>query len=109
MTETPFCMVYVTARDRAEAEALARRTVEKGLAACANVLGEIRSFYRWDGEIRNDSECAVIFKTRTAMFEALKDEIVAAHSYECPCVVALPLIDGSAPYLAWLGEQTMPG
>lgn len=109
MTDTPFCMVYVTARDRAEAEALARRAVEKRLAACANVLGEIRSFYWWDGGVQNDSECALIFKTRTELFAALKDEIVAAHTYECPCVVALPLIDGSASYFAWLGEQTASG
>lgn len=108
MTDTPFCLVYVTARDRAEAEALARRAVETRLAACANVLGEIRSFYWWEGAIQNDSECALILKTRRDLFEPLKDEIVAAHSYACPCVVALRLEAGSAAYLAWLGEQTRP-
>lgn len=108
MAETPFCMVYVTARDRAEAEALARLAVESRLAACANVLGEIRSFYWWDGGIQNDSECALVLKTRRDLFDALKDAIVAAHSYECPCLVALPLTAGNAPYLDWLGEQTRP-
>lgn len=109
MTDTPFCLVYVTARDRAEAEALARRAVETRLAACANIVGEIRSFYWWDGAVQDDSECALVLKTRKDLFERLKDEIVAAHSYECPCVVALPLVAGSAPYLAWLGEQTLAG
>lgn len=108
MTDTPFCLVYVTTCDRAEAEALARRAVESRLAACANILGEIASVYRWEGEVRNDSECALILKTRRSLFARLRDEIVAAHSYDCPCVVALPLEAGNAAYLGWLEEQTRP-
>ncbi len=100
-----FCLVYVTARDRAEAEVLAHRMVTLGLAACANILGDIRSIYRWNGGIQDEPECALIFKTRRDRFPRLEAEIRAAHGYECPCIVALPLIDGSAPFLAWLDEQ----
>lgn len=103
-----FCLVYVTAKDAAEAEVLAHRMVAHRLAACANILGPIRSVYRWNGGIQDEPECALIFKTRRELFPQLEAEIRAAHSYDCPCVVALPFCDGSAPYLAWLAAETAP-
>ena len=66
-------MVYVTAPDTAEAENLARTMVEARLAACANVLGELRSFYWWDGAVQNEGEVAVLFKTSKAGVQALSD------------------------------------
>lgn len=105
-TAEEFCLVYVTAQDRAEAEVLARRMVSLRLAACANILGDIRSVYWWDGAVRDSAECALIFKTTRTLFSRLEDEIRAVHGYECPCIVALPFCDGSAPFLAWIAEQT---
>jgi periplasmic divalent cation tolerance protein len=110
MTRTAgdFCLVYVTAKDRAEAEVLAQRMVSLRLAACANILGEIRSIYRWKGTVQDESECALIFKTRRDLYPRLEAEIRDVHGYECPCIVALPLVAGSAPFLAWLDEQVAP-
>lgn len=101
-----FCVVYVTAADRAEAEHLARHAVERRLAACANILGEIRSVYWWQGAVRDESECAMIFKTRRSMFDALAATIRAEHSYDCPCIIALPLDDAAPAYLDWLAAET---
>lgn len=109
MTADEFCLVYVTAGNRAEAERLARHAVGLRLAACANVLGEIRSFYWWDGGVQDEAECALILKTRKALFDDLAAAIRAEHSYECPCVIALPLERGLPDYLAWLAAETEPG
>lgn len=103
-----FCLVYVTAPNRAEAERLARHGVETRLAACANILGEIRSFYWWNDAVQDEAECALIFKTRNDLFDRLRAAITDIHSYECPCIVALPLTHGSAGFLGWLEAQTAP-
>jgi periplasmic divalent cation tolerance protein len=109
MTADEFCLVYVTARNRAEAERLARVAVGARLAACANILGEIRSFYWWDGAVQDEPECALVLKTRRDLFDALAAAIKAEHSYDCPCVVALPLASGAPDYLAWLAAETATG
>lgn len=106
MNPEEFCLVYVTAKDRAEAERLARLAVGARLAACANILGEIRSFYWWDGAVQDEAECALVLKTRRDLFDALAAAIKAGHGYECPCIVALPLVDGAPDYLAWLAAET---
>lgn len=104
-----FCLVYVTAKDRAEAAHLARHAVGARLAACANILGEIRSFYWWDGAVHDEAECSLVLKTRKDLFDALAAAIKAEHSYDCPCIVALPLVDGAPEYLAWLAAETAAG
>lgn len=105
-SKSEFCFVYVTARDREEALDLAYRTVGSGLAACANLLGAMESVYAWKGEIRLEGEFALILKTRTSLFSRLAAEIRAAHSYECPCIVALPIMAGDAGFLDWIAAQT---
>lgn len=99
--------VYVTAAGRAQAEALGRALVEERLAACANVLDGLTSIYRWEGEIRRDDEAVVLLKTRAALLPRVEARIRALHSYDQPCVVAWPIVGGSAAYLAWIAEQTL--
>ncbi|MEX2642082.1 MAG: divalent-cation tolerance protein CutA [Acetobacterales bacterium] len=100
------CLVYITAASREEAHMLAKILVEERLAACANVLGDIRSFFRWEGEARDDGEVSLIAKTRTAVLERLTARVVEMHSYDCPCVVALPIVGGHAPFLSWIEDET---
>jgi periplasmic divalent cation tolerance protein len=99
--------VYVTAADRAQAEALGRALVEERLAACANVLDGLTSIYRWEGEIRRDQEAAVLLKTRAALLPRVEARIRELHGYDLPCVVAWPIAGGSAAYLAWIAGQTL--
>lgn len=99
-------MVYVTASSCEEAAKIGRVAVEKRLAACANVLGDIRSFYWWDGKIQDDSEAALILKTTEDRVESLVAEIKALHSYTVPCVVALPIGAGNPAFLEWIGLET---
>ena len=104
----PTVLVYVTAPSVRAAERLGAAVVEEGLAACANVLGPIRSIFRWHGKVERAREAALILKTRKARVAALTRRLKALHSYDVPCVVALPIIGGNADFLAWIGAETRP-
>jgi periplasmic divalent cation tolerance protein len=99
-------LVYMTAGDRAEAVRIGRVLVEERLAACANVLDGMTSIYRWQGEVCEDGEAVLIAKTTEAQADALTERVKALHSYDCPCVVTLPVAGGNAAFLDWIAEQT---
>ncbi len=99
-------MVYITTPDLDVARRIARTLVEERLAACANILPGVESFYRWQGAVQHDQEVALIVKTRAALLEALMERVVALHPYEVPCVVALPLNQGHEPFLRWIDAAT---
>ena len=100
--------VYVTAANSDEAASIARAVVSERLAACANVLPGITSIFRWEGRLEETGETALILKTRIERIEALTARIKALHSYECPCVVALPVAGGNSAFLDWIGAESAP-
>jgi len=97
--------VLMTAANAEEAETLARALVEEELAACVNVVGGIRSVYRWQGEVCSDAEVLLIAKSTRAAFARLEARVRELHSYDVPEVIALPIEEGSSPYLDWLRQQ----
>jgi len=99
-----FC--YITVGSRDEALAIGRALVEERLAACANVLDGATSIYRWQGAIEQDGEVVLIAKTRADLVDRLTGRVEALHSYDCPCVVALPIDRGNPDYLAWIEAET---
>ena len=101
-------LCYVTAGSRDEALAIGRTVVEERLAACANVLDGMTSLYWWRGVLEQAGEAALILKTRAELVERLAARIKELHSYECPCVVALPIAAGNPDYLAWIAAETEP-
>jgi len=100
-----FAVVLTTASSAEEAELIARALVERRLAACVNVTGEIRSIYRWEGKVCSESERLLVIKTTVARFAAVLDAIRGLHSYKNPEVVLLPISDGSDAYLRWILES----
>ncbi|GAB6039084.1 divalent-cation tolerance protein CutA [Fundidesulfovibrio butyratiphilus] len=100
--------LYVTTKDRAEALRIGRTIVEERLAACANVLDGMHSFYWWKGELCEDDEAVLIAKTRKNLVDAVTARIKQLHGYETPCVVALPLAGGNLDFLAWIAAETRP-
>jgi periplasmic divalent cation tolerance protein len=102
-------LVYATFPDAIEATALAETLVSRGLIACANVIAGVTSIYIWEGKLVRDGEVSVVMKTR----RALADDVVAAvrerHSYDNPAIVVLPIVAGSADFLAWVEAQTALG
>jgi periplasmic divalent cation tolerance protein len=87
-------------------ERVARGLVENKLAACVNVIGPVRSIYRWQEAIQDDRELQLIIKTRVARYHALEKWLRENHPYSEPEIVALPIVRGSTSYLAWLTAQT---
>lgn len=106
MSPEEFVVVLVTAADADEAARLGRTLVEERLAACANVVGPIRSIYRWQGGVEEAAEHLLLLKARAADVPALDARVRALHSYEVPEVLALPVGAGAVAYLAWLAEAT---
>ncbi len=97
--------VLMTAANAEEADTLARALVEEDLAACVNVVGGIRSVYRWQGEVCSDAEVLLIAKSTRAAFARLEARVRELHSYDVPEVIALPIEEGSSAYLDWLRQQ----
>jgi len=100
------CVVLTTVAAAADAEALARSIVAARLAACVQVVGPIRSIYRWHGEVCAEQEWRCEAKTTTERVDALVEHIAANHPYELPEIVTLPIVAGSRPYLDWLATET---
>ncbi len=98
-------VVLSTCASAEEAEKIARVLVEKRLAACVNVLAGVRSFYRWKGALEDAAEWLLLIKSRRDLFTQLRAALEAAHSYEVPELVVLPIIDGSPAYLSWLDAE----
>jgi periplasmic divalent cation tolerance protein len=106
VTVTDALVVLVTAPTAERAAEIARALVEARLAACGNVVPQIRSIYRWEGKVQDDQEALLVLKTTRARFEALRERVLALHPYEVPEVIALAVEAGSAPYLAWIAGET---
>jgi periplasmic divalent cation tolerance protein len=103
-----YCVVLTTTATSDEAERLARGIVEARLGACVQIQ-PIRSIYRWQGAVCDESEFRLSIKTRQAQFVALKNFIRTHHSYETPEIVQIPIAAGSAAYLQWIDEGTQGG
>ena len=99
-------LVYMTAGSLDEAERIGRALVAERLAACVNLLPAMQSIYRWKGELQQDAEVAMIAKTRTELVERLAERVLELHSYECPCVVAVPIEGGNPEFLEWVRKET---
>lgn len=98
--------LYITVKDKEEGVRIGRALVTEKLAACANVIDNLTSIFRWDGEVREDGEALLIAKTRRELIDAATDVVKLEHSYDCPCIVALPIIGGNADFIDWIYAET---
>ena len=103
-----YIQVVTTTALRDEAERIASELVEARLAACVQIVGPIRSTYRWQGKIESSEEWQCWVKTRGELFARVEEAIRRVHPYEVPEILAVPVVAGSAAYLAWLDAQLTP-
>lgn len=101
-------LVLTNLPDRAAAERIAEALVEQKLAACVNILAPCRSVYRWKGAVQHDEEHPVLIKTTAERYPALEQALRAAHPYELPEIIAVPIERGLPQYLAWVAGETGP-
>ncbi len=99
-------LIVVNTADGAEARRIGRDLVESRLAASVNVIDAIESMYWWDGAVRQRGEAQLIVKTRSVLTGAVIARVRDLHSYQCPCVLALPVSDGNPDYVDWVQRET---
>ena len=97
--------VYAVFANDDEAERIGRQCVEERLAACVNILGPIRSIYRWVGAVESADEVAAVFKTTEDMANALITRISGLHCYDVPCAVGWPVEKIFEPYARWVEDN----
>ena len=101
-----FRIVFVMAANEGEAGRIAQALVEERLVACVNIVGPVRSIYRWRGAIENADEYLLLMKAPMRHFSKLERRVRELHSYEVPEIIAVTIAAGSKPYLAWLADST---
>jgi periplasmic divalent cation tolerance protein len=101
-------IVLVTAGNEQQAQSIAHHLVDDRLAACVNIVGPIRSVYRWGDAVEDEPEFLLLIKTRASLLDRLERRVIELHSYEIPEVLAIAPSGGSATYLGWLLEATAP-
>ena len=107
MTDPADAVIFlVTAASAIEGERIATALVEERLAACVNVLPGVISTFRWEGAVQREPEVLLIGKTRAERMPAVIARVQALHSYSVPEILALPILAGAGPYLAWLRDAT---
>lgn len=104
--ETDCAIVWTTVGISVDAAKLAATLVSEGLAACVNVMGEMASVYRWEGQVSTSRERQLIIKTTLARLPALEARVHALHEYEVPEFIVVPVTGGSEKYLGWIRDST---
>lgn len=94
--------VYAIFATAEEAERIGRTVIDERLAACINILGPVRSIYRWQAAVETADEVAAILKTTDIAADALITRIAGLHSYEVPCIVTWPIDKVLGSYADWV-------
>lgn len=100
-------LVYITAKDKAEAAKIAKELLSKKMIACANIFEGVTSVYEWNGQLCEEGEVVAVMKSRVELFERIKDEILSMHSYENPAIVCIKADGASEAFASWVEAQTL--
>ncbi len=98
-------LVLTTCCSPEEAHRIAQELVERRLAACVNIVSQIESVYRWQGEVETATEWLLVIKTTANAFEQVRDAIGKLNSYDVPECIQITIEDGSTAYLEWIGSS----
>jgi periplasmic divalent cation tolerance protein len=104
---TDYVMVFITVKSEKEGEKITSALLKEKLAACVNMIGGMKSFFRWKGQITFEDEILLIAKTKDVLFENLKKRVLELHSYEVPEIIAISILAGSEKYLDWIKKETI--
>ncbi|GDY26719.1 hypothetical protein AHAT_26090 [Agarivorans sp. Toyoura001] len=103
--DTACYLVLTTFPDQDSAQDFAQQVVEKKLAACVNILPQLRSVYRWQDKIESSQEVQLQIKTNLRCINPLQCFLRKEHPYDCPEYIALPIEQGASDYLKWLNDS----
>ncbi|MCJ7784629.1 MAG: divalent-cation tolerance protein CutA [Desulfobacterales bacterium] len=97
-------MISTTGSEK-EARKIARSLVEERLAACANVIPGVRSFFYWVGRLCQEKEALILVKTVNNKARKIMDKIKKIHSYEVPEIIFFRVDMGEKNYLKWVKKM----
>ena len=106
MAESGYLVVLITAGSYEEAKKIADALVSQRRVACVNIVSDVNSLFWWQGKVEEAKESLLVVKTRAALFPEIVKLVKGIHSYEVPEIIALPIVDGNADYLAWIDKET---
>lgn len=98
-------LIYITAGSKNEAVMIGKALIKTRLAACVNIIENMVAMYMWDGKLQDDKEAILIAKTTKERVTDLVEKVNALHSYDCPCIVTLPVSDGNPAFLKWVADE----
>ena len=101
------CWVYMTAGSIDEAKNIGRELIKQNLAACVNLLENMTSIYKWENKLEEGQEVVMIAKTRKTLMPKLIETVNSLHSYDCPCILELPIQGGNPEFLSWIKTETL--
>lgn len=102
-----YCVIYSTLPvDGEHSKIIAEALLREKLAACISIVDNINSIYAWEGNLESSNEKLLIIKTKSSLFEKVKEQIEALHPYDCPEIIAVPIINANTSYLQWIDDNT---
>jgi len=102
------CVALVAVGSESQGIEIGKALIEERLAACVNLIKGVRSLYMWEGRLADDQEILMLIKTSRAVFPRLKARVLELHPYQVPEIIALPVLEGSPPYVKWVIDSTGP-
>jgi len=94
--------VYMTFGNKEEAQSIGKVLVQENLVACVNIIDGVNSLYIWQDKLQDDQEVIMIAKTTSDCMSMVVERVKALHSYECPCIIGLPISGGNPEFLDWI-------
>ena len=102
---TEYIQVLTTVEQKADAEKIVKSLLEKHLAACAQIIGPMTSYFHWQGKLDSAREYLCLIKSREDLFPELEAVIKSMHPYEVPEILASPITKGGKDYMNWLAAE----
>jgi len=104
-TSTVYVVVYITYPKDGDVKGFSKRLVEEKVAACVNIVSNVRSYYWWEGKVETGDEYLLVIKTKAELLSKLLDVVKEYHPYSIPEVIAVPIVAGNSSYLRWIDES----
>jgi len=101
-----YIVIFITTSNKKEAERIARYLLKYKLAACVNIIDNIKSLFWWKSKIDIATEALLLIKTKKKLLDKLIKKVRLLHSYEVPEIIALPIVAGNKKYLEWISAST---
>jgi periplasmic divalent cation tolerance protein len=107
MEQPTYIMVFITTRDAEEAEKIGKTLVKRRLAACVNIVPEVKSHFWWKDKLDAAKESLLLVKTKQSLLPDIVKSVKKSHSYSVPEIIALPIVGGSQDYLDWIDSEVI--